>query len=232
MKILVTGASKGIGREIALGLAGENEVFTTARSEKELQTLGLDYFLCDLSNPKDLLDLGEFIKAKKIDVLINNAGGYVYEKAENIDYEQITNLTQVNLNAPIYLCAKAIENMKKNRFGRIINIGSISGVMGEANASIYSATKAALIGLTKSLALELASDGITVNCINPGWVETDLGLKSIDDSELSLDETLDTIPQKRFVKPQEITDLIKYLISAKGVTGQSINLCAGLSLGI
>ena len=106
--------------------------------------------------------------------------------------------------------------------------------MGEAYASIYSASKAGLIGLTKSLALELAEYEITVNTINPGWVETELGLNSIEDSEFSKEEIIDTIPQKRFVKPEEVAKLCKYLISedAKGITGQSINLCAGLSVGI
>lgn len=124
--------------------------------------------------------------------------------------------------------------MKGQRWGRIINIGSISGVMGEAYASIYSSSKAGLIGLTKALALELAEYEITVNTINPGWVETELGMNSIEDSEFSKDEILQCIPQKRFVKPEEVAKLCKYLISsdAKGITGQSINLCAGLSVGI
>ena len=124
--------------------------------------------------------------------------------------------------------------MKKNKFGRIINIGSISGVMGEANASLYSSSKAGLLGLTKALALELAEFNIIVNTINPGWVETELGENSIEQSEFSKDEILECIPQKRFVKPEEIAKLTKYLISndAKGITGQGINLCAGLSVGI
>ena len=123
--------------------------------------------------------------------------------------------------------------MKNKRFGRIINIGSISGVMGEAGAVAYSASKAGLIGMTKALALELAEYNITINTINPGWVDTELGSNSIDDSGFSKDEILETIPQKRFVEPIEIANLIKYLISqeAKGITGQSINLCAGLSVG-
>ena len=106
--------------------------------------------------------------------------------------------------------------------------------MGEANASAYSATKASLIGLSKAVGLELAQYGITVNTINPGWVDTELGNSSIEDSEFSKDEILDCIPQKRFVSPHEIAALVKYLISdeAKGITGQSINLCAGLSVGI
>ena len=123
--------------------------------------------------------------------------------------------------------------MKAQKWGRIINIGSISGVMGEAGASIYSASKSGLIGMTKAIALEVAQDNITINTINPGWVETDLGLNSVEDSEFSKDEIVDCIPQRRFVEPKEIAGMVKYLISqeAKGVTGQSINLCAGLSVG-
>ena len=106
--------------------------------------------------------------------------------------------------------------------------------MGEAHASLYSSTKAGLIGLSKAAGLELAEFGITVNTINPGWVDTELGKSSIEDSEFSEDEILECIPQRRFVKPEEVAGLVKYLISAeaKGITGQSINLCAGLSVGI
>ena len=148
--------------------------------------------------------------------------------------EQIEKIFQTNLIAPTYLISKAVKHMKTVGWGRIINIGSISGVMGEANASLYSASKAGLLGLTKALALELAEYGITVNTINPGWVDTDLGNSSIDDSEFTKEEILDCIPQRRFVQPVEVAGLCKYLISddAKGITGQGINICAGLSVGI
>ena len=124
--------------------------------------------------------------------------------------------------------------MKSQQWGKIINIGSISGVMGEAGASLYSSTKSGLIGLTKALALELAEYNITVNTINPGWVDTDLGSNSIEDGDFSKEEIIQCIPQRRFVEPKEIAALVKYLISdeAKGITGQGINLCAGLSVGI
>ena len=123
--------------------------------------------------------------------------------------------------------------MKQQMWGRIINIGSISGVMGEACASIYSASKSGLIGGTKALALELAEYNVTVNTINPGWVNTDMGNSSANEGAWSKDEIIECIPQKRFVEPYEIAGMVKYLISkdAKGVTGQSINLCAGLSVG-
>lgn len=237
--ILITGASRGIGKAIAKGLSGKYNLFLTARNEELLKKISeginaKDYCTCDLSDKNELDKLAEFIEQNQIDILINNAGDYIYGEIEKMDYEKIANLFTTNLLAPSYLCSVAVKNMKSKKWGRIINIGSISGVMGEAQAAIYSGSKAGLIGLTKALALELAQSNITVNTINPGWVETELGLKSIEDSDFSLSETLDIIPQKRFVQPEEIEKLVEYLISdnAKGVTGQSINVCAGLSVGI
>lgn len=237
--ILITGASRGIGKVIAKGLSNKYNIYLTARNEKLLKETAkeleaVEYCVCDLSKSDGLNKLGLFIEKNEIDILINNAGDYVYGEIENIDLAKILDLFNTNLIAPSYLCSIAVKNMKFRKWGRIVNIGSISGVMGEAHASIYSSSKAGLIGLTKALALELAHHNITVNTINPGWVETELGLKSIEDSEFSLQETIDTIPQKRFVQPEEIEKLVEYLISdnARGVTGQSINLCAGLSVGI
>lgn len=236
MNILITGASKGIGRVIAQELKSvKNKVFVSARNEqalKELKPAG--YLLCDLANEYELAKLGDFIAENKIDILINNAGEYIYSEIEKTKVNKLNHIIAVNLKAPVYLTARAVPYMKEKQWGRIINIGSISGVMGEANASLYSATKSGLIGFSKATALELAQFGITVNTINPGWVETELGNNSVEQSEFSKEEIIDCIPQKRFVEPKEIAGMIKYLISddAKGVTGQSINLCAGLSVGI
>lgn len=235
MNILVTGASRGIGKTIAKSLQSYGNVYVTARSEEKLKEFGNEmYFVCDLSKEEDLLKLGDFIQEKKIDILVNNAGEYTYCGIEDTEISKLNEILSINLKAPIYLMHSAIPHMKENKFGRIINIGSISGVMGEAYASMYSATKAGLIGLSKATGLELAEFGITVNTINPGWVDTELGKSSIEDSEFSEEEILESIPQRRFVKPEEIAGLVKYLISeeAKGITGQSINICAGLSVGI
>lgn len=235
MNILVTGASRGIGKTIAKSLQSYGNVYVTARNEEKLKEFGNEmYFVCDLSKEEDLLKLGDFIQEKKIDILVNNAGEYTYCGIEDTEISKLNEMLAINLKAPIYLMHSAIPHMKKNKFGRVINIGSISGVMGEAYASMYSATKAGLIGLSKATGLELAEFGITVNTINPGWVDTELGKSSIEDSEFSEEEILESIPQRRFVKPEEIAGLVKYLISeeAKGITGQSINICAGLSVGI
>lgn len=231
MNILVTGASRGIGKAIAKNLItlGQN-VFVSARNEELLKEYK-NYCVCDLAN--GIEKLGEYIKANEIDVLVNNAGEYIYSAIENMTYEQIEHITKVNFEAPMYLISKAIPYMKLKKWGRIINIGSISGVMGEANASLYSATKSALFGATKALALEFAEYGITVNTINPGWVDTEMGNSSANDGEFTKEEIVECIPQRRFVSPIEIAGMVKYLISdeAKGVTGQSINLCAGLTCG-
>ena len=232
MNILITGATKGIGKAIANSLDGN--IYAVARNENLLKEQYQNYFVADLATTTGMIELGKFIESSKIDILINNAGEYIYAPVlEGFDTEQIEHITRLNLETPLYLISKAVSHMKSSGFGRIINIGSISGVMGEANASLYSATKAGLIGATKALALELAEYGITVNTINPGWVDTDLGNSSITESAFSKEEILDCIPQRRFVSPSEIAGMVKYLISseAKGVTGQSINLCAGLSVG-
>ena len=234
-RILVTGATKGIGRKIFEEMLSVGEVYVIARNREileELKILGAkDSLRCDLNS--DLTSAKEFIEKYKINVLVNNAGIYNYSLLEEEAEETIKNIINTNINAPITLSKYVLKNMKNEKWGRIINIGSISGVMGEANASVYSASKSALIGFSKALALETAQYNITVNTINPGWVDTELGNNSIDDSEFSKDEIIDIIPQKRFVEPVEIARLIKYLISddARGITGQSINLCAGLSVG-
>ncbi|MCQ2738850.1 MAG: SDR family oxidoreductase [bacterium] len=232
MNILVTGASRGIGKAICKELSEGNSVFATARNEQLLSDYK-HYCVCDLAEERGIEILSEYIENNKIDVLVNNAGEYFYSPIEQVRTDKLEHIIKLNLTVPLRLISIAVPYMKNNHFGRIINIGSISGVMGEACASSYSATKAGLIGATKALGLELAEYGITVNTINPGWVDTEMGNSSANNDSFTKDEIVDCIPQKRFVEPSEIASLVKYLISdkAKGITGQSINLCAGLSVG-
>lgn len=239
--VLITGASRGIGKAIAKLLVEEgHNVFLTARNKDMLKTVcheigAKGYFAIDLCEKGAVEKLVKLTAAAygDIDVLVNNAGLYVYSAVEKTDETDIDNMLAVNIKAPFELIKYVVPMMKKKRWGRIVNIGSISGIIGEANASLYSMTKSAYTGMTKALALELAADGITVNTINPGWVDTEMGKKSVNDSEFSYEENIETIPQRRFIEPVEIAHLVNYLISdgAKGLTGQSISLCAGLSCG-
>ena len=228
--VLLTGCNKGIGFAIKreLELSGY-QVFGAARTEDD-QNNYLSIDLSVTSNAKKLYQKARDFLGN-IDILINNAGQFFYSSVEEIDKDSAEKLINLNFITPCLLCSYVAKDMKKNNFGRIINIGSISGVVGEAYASVYSATKAGLGGLTKSLALELAQYNITVKQINPGWVETNLTNNALDKEERS--QILDVIPQRRFIEPIEVAKLCKYLISddAKGLTGQLINLCAGLSCG-
>lgn len=236
-RVLITGTSKGIGLVLARSFAESGfEVFVNARTKSSLEELTKipnikGFYACDIT--KNCLFL--YQEAKKalgsIDILINNAGAYVCAEIEKTTDEDIKNLVNLNLIAPYKLSRLVIPDMKKQRYGRIINIGSISGVVGEAYATMYSMTKSSFIGFSKALALETAEYGITVNTIHPGWVDT--SLIHGDNQVFEDEEIIDTIPQRRYIEPEEIANLAKYLASpeAKGMTGQSINLCAGISMG-
>lgn len=230
--VLITGASSGIGLSIANLLSSKEEynVFLSGRRESDKK----NYFSCDLVNISDVYKL--FEKAKEyfksnIDILINCAGQYIYKPIDKMSIEEINYLIDLNFKSVYILTALAVGDMKKNNWGRIVNIGSISAMVGEANASLYCASKSALCGLTKATALEVAQNNITINQINPGWVKTALVDNSL--SEEDKKEVIDVTPQGRFIEPVEIAKLCEYLISdsAKGLTGQNINLCAGLSIG-
>ena len=230
--VLITGTSKGIGFEIEKLLSSKGyKTFGCARSEIKKE----NYLSCDLSTKEGCEKL--FESAKKylgqIDILVNNVGEYCYSNIEKTSYETLERMTKLNFYAPYYLTSLVIPDMKKNKWGRIVNIGSISGIIGEGGATLYSATKSMFTGFSKALALEVAEFGITVNTINPGWVETELSKNGIEESDLTYQDNLDVIPQKRFIEPIEVGNLVYSIIQdeSKGLTGQSINLCAGLTCG-
>lgn len=228
--VLITGSSSGIGKIAAEKLKAEGyNVFQAGRKKLDIE----NYLSMDLSDPKNVNKLYNYVKENfgEIDILINNAGEYLYSPIDKMKLDETIKIFNSNFISHYYLTSLVVPYMKQKKFGRIVNIASISGVVGEANASLYSATKSAYFGFSKSLALELAEYNITINSISPGWVETPLTNAALNEQEKM--ETLDVVPQKRFVEPVEIANLIKYLISdsAKGITGQNINLCAGLTCG-
>lgn len=228
--VLITGASSGIGLEINNVLKDEYNTFLTGRRIIDKP----NYYACNLADlraPRELYNKACEYFQGSIDILINCAGQYIYKPIEQMHHQEIDDLININFKAAYELSALIIPDMKKKLWGRIINIGSISGMVGEGNATLYSATKAALSGFTKSLALEVAKDNITINQINPGWVDTPLTNNALSEDEKQ--EVLDVTPQKRFVTSNEVAKMVAYLISddARSMTGQNINLCAGLSIG-
>lgn len=250
----ITGASRGIGRAIAEKLAQDGfDLALFARSEDLLSKLESDLsgfgikaqsFPIDVSVPETFI--GALTKAKQAlgtpSILINNAGVYYTQSVEGHSIELFRDVLETNLTSALNACQFVISGMKSEGWGRIINISSISGKVGEAHGSAYSASKFGLIGLTQSLALEVAEFGVTVNAVCPGWVATEMARTQLNDEkwcalnslEVSQSEEIArlSVPQKRLIQPEEVAHLVSFLCSenARGITGQSINICGGLSL--
>lgn len=250
----ITGASRGIGRAIAEKLAQDGfDLALFARSEDLLSKLESDLsgfgikaqsFPIDVSVPESFI--AALTKAKQAlgnpSILINNAGVYYTQSVEGHSIELFRDVLETNLTSALNACQFVISSMKSEGWGRIINISSISGKVGEAHGSAYSASKFGLIGLTQSLALEVAEFGVTVNAVCPGWVATEMARTQLNDEkwcalnslEVSQSEEIArlSVPQKRLIQPEEVAHLVSFLCSenARGITGQSINICGGLSL--
>lgn len=236
---LITGASRGIGREIARLFAKNNYnvVINYNKSEKEAQelldelnneNLSARIFKADISNPQEANSLVNYTigKFEKIDVLINNAGISRFNLFTDISYEEWHEVMNVNLNSVFYVTQKALQYMIPELQGKIINISSMWGIVGASNEVHYSASKAALIGMTKALAKELGPSNIQVNAIAPGVIETDM-IKDIDNDTIDMLK-YDT-PLMRIGKPIDIAKCALFLAEDGGdfITGQVISSNGG-----
>ena len=235
--IIVTGGSRGIGAAIVKELAKEkyNIVLNYNNSEeaakqiqKELaeQNVKIEIFKADVSKREEVKALVKFTleKYKNIDVLINNAGIDQIKPFMDITDEEWNNIMQVNVNSVFYCSQEVLENMIHNKKGCIINISSIWGRIGASCEAHYSASKAAVDGLTKALAKEMGPSNIRVNSIAPGIIETDMNKEL---SKEDLEEIVNQIPLGRIAKPSEIVKSIKWLIEDEYVTGQVISVDGG-----
>ncbi len=234
---LLTGASGGIGNSIAHKLvnAGATVVISGTREdalnklEKELK--GDSYsIVCNLSdneNIDSLVDFAEEKAGKKIDILINNAGITRDNLAVRMRDEEWREVIDINLFASFRLMRRSLKSMMKERFGRIISISSVVGLMGNAGQANYVASKAGLIGLTKSMALEVASRGITVNCVAPGFVKTNMTSLLTDSQKESI---MEKIPMKRMGLVNEIANAVIFLASDESgyISGQTLHVNGGM----
>ena len=235
-KALITGASGGIGKEIAKVLIEHNaEVCISGRNHEELnalkKSLGMKCHVvtCDLSKKDEIIELikkaDEFMGY--IDILVNNAGitkDNIFLRMSENEWEDVLN---VNLNSTFNILKLITKGMVKRKYGRIINISSVVGVTGGAGQVNYSASKAGLIGLTKSLSQEIATRNITVNCIAPGFIETPMTEK-LDDKRK--DAILNSIPMNRIGNPKDLSSAIIFLASKESsyITGQTLHINGGL----
>ncbi|URT72561.1 3-oxoacyl-[acyl-carrier-protein] reductase [Cytobacillus firmus] len=237
---LVTGASRGIGREIALGLArqGADIVVNYSGSEAranevvdEIKALGRNAFAiqCDVSNSDSVTSMVKETVEKfgKLDILVNNAGITKDNLLMRMKEDEWDDVININLKG-VFLCTKAVtRQMMKQRNGRIINISSIVGVSGNPGQANYVAAKSGVIGLTKTSAKELASRGITVNAIAPGFITTDMTDKLNEDVR---DQMLKQIPLARFGDPADIANVAVFLASedSRYMTGQTLHVDGGM----
>lgn len=236
---LVTGASRGIGAAIAKELAGKNAfVIGTSTSEKGASAITDMFKAANLEGvglALDVTDLDAIAATIKtiatdygnVTILVNNAGitrDTLMMRMKNDDWDAVID---TNLSAIFRMCQAVLKPMMKARTGRIVNITSVVGHMGNAGQVNYAAAKAGVTGFTKSFASEIGSRGITVNCVAPGFVQTDM-TSELPEEVVSQMNT--RIPMKRFGQPQEIASTVAFLASpsASYITGETIHVNGGL----
>lgn len=236
---IVTGASQGIGEAIAVDLANDKaEVVLVDIQKEKLASVadrinssgGKASISCvDVSSFDQVQEAVEAIikSRQKIDFLINNAGITRDTLFMRMKEEEWDAVLSVNLKGVFNFSKAVIRHMIGNRFGRIVNVSSVVGLMGNVGQTNYSASKAGVVGLTKSLAREVAQRGITVNAVAPGYISTAM-TEALDDSIKQA--FLEIIPMKRFGTPEEVAHAIRYLVSdeAAYITGQVISINGGM----
>lgn len=240
-KTLITGGTRGIGKATAIlfAKAGSDIAITYSRRKdaaetvrKQIEQIGREclIFESDISQVKEVKKTVKEVidQWEHIDILVNNAGIWTYGEMGKME-ERIWEVTmEINCDGVFYMCNSVIPHMKKIKRGWIINVASTAAVRGEAFHSHYAASKGAIVSLTKSLAVELSPYNIRVNCVAPGWVDTDMCYEVFKDKQF-LEKTRQSIPLKRIPPPEDIAGPILFLASdlARHITGEVLNVNGG-----
>jgi len=235
---LVTGASGDIGAAIAVSLAKQSaKVAITGTRSNILEKMCSEYpkaftsIVCDLSKSKNVDMLVPEVEDKvgPIDILINNAGITDDQLAIRMNKDMWNSVMEVNLFAAFYLSKSVIKGMMKRRYGRIIQITSVVGHIGNPGQVNYAASKAGLVGMSKSLALEVASRNITINCIAPGFIKTSM-TEGLNESQKEM--LIEKIPSKKLGLPQDVASACVFLASEEAayINGSTIHVNGGLAM--
>ena len=228
--ILITGGTRGIGKAISLLFLQKGyRVYATYKSDetaaKELQTLGVQTFKTDVSNEQQVVDL--FRQIGDVDVLVNNAGVSLIKQIQDVSYDEFQQVISTNLGGAFLCSREAAKSMISSQYGVIVNISSVWGEVGASCESVYAASKAGLIGLTKSLAKELGWSGIRVNCVSPGVIDTQMNAHFTKEDMQAL---VDEIPAGRLGQGEDVAKAVLYLVENDYVTGVNLSVNGGFSI--
>ena len=239
---IVTGASRGIGKAIALDMAknganiaiiyaGNKEKAEEVKNEAISYGVKANIYKCDVSNFDEASETVKNIISDfgKVDILVNNAGITKDALVLSMNEDDFSAVIDTNLKGAFNMIKQVYSLFMKQRSGRIINISSVSGLMGNAGQANYSASKAGVVGLTKTVAKELAARGVTCNAIAPGFIETDMTDKLSDKVK---EVAVNSIPMRKMGEPSDIAHIATFLASdnAKYITGETIRVDGGIAM--
>ena len=237
-KILITGATGGIGKALVKKFVSlEGNVLATGTKTEKLNALkeefpNINILKFDISDHSKIEEFIENTSSQLagLDVLVNNAGINMDNLSLRMKDEEWKKVIDVNLGATFFLCKSAIKKMLKNKYGRIVNITSIVGHTGNLGQANYAASKAAIIGMSKSLAIEYAKKNITINCVSPGFIQSNMTDKIVESIKAVLTSR---IPMSKLGTGEDVSNTVAFLSSdaASYITGQTLHVNGGMYMG-
>lgn len=239
-KAVVTGGSRGLGAAITKKfLSAGAQVVVVGQSAENFKKFAescgdlsnkLEFIAADLSAEREIESLCHQISKMNVDILVNNAGINKIALAHEVEMSDWNRIQTVNIKAPMMLTKAVLPNMMSRNWGRIVNISSIFGEITKSKRVSYTASKSALIGMTKTVAVDYAEKNILVNCVSPGFLDTELTRSILTEAEIK--NLAEQVPMKRLGRPEEIADQVLFLSSPQNtyMTGQNLTIDGGFSI--